>query len=525
MLAHTQVLASDEFEGRAPGSVGEEKTVAYLTQEFKKLGLQPGNPDGTFVQAVPLVGITSRPTLTIAVGGQTRTLKHIDEFVGPTSRITPHIEVKDSELVFVGYGIVAPEFGWDDYKDVDVRGKTIVMLINDPPVRDATTGELDPQVFGGKAMTYYGRWTYKYEIAAAKGAAGCLIVHETEPAAYPWAVVTGSRSRENFELRTPDGNAGNAAMEGWLTHDAAKSLFAAASQDYEALKKSAASREFRPVPLSARASFTINSTLRDVDSRNVIAKLEGADPKLRNEYVVYSAHWDHLGRDTSLAGDQIFNGALDNASGVAVLLELARAFAGLPADQRAQRSILFLSVTAEEKGLLGSRYYAGHPLYPLTQTVADINMDGANTYGRTSDVAVVGLGASTIDDVGLVVAQAQGRQVRPEEHPEHGSYYRSDHFEFAKVGVPAFYPNAGRSYIGQPADFGEKLTQEYISKHYHKVSDEVRPDWTFEGAVQDAEFMFQVGLRIANDPMRPQWKPGSEFKARRETMLKAAGLD
>ncbi|ACB75718.1 M28 family metallopeptidase [Opitutus terrae] len=525
MLAHTKVLASDEFEGRAPGSAGEEKTVAYLTQEFKKLGLQPGNPDGTFVQAVPLVGITSRPTLSIEVGGETRTLKHVEEFVGPTSRITSHIEVKNSELIFVGYGIVAPEFGWDDYKDVDVRGKTIVMLINDPPVRDAATGTLDPQVFGGKAMTYYGRWTYKYEIAAAKGAAGCLIVHETEPAAYPWAVVTGSRSRENFELRTPDGNAGHAAMEGWLTYDAAKSIFAAAGQNYERLKKAAATREFRPVPLDARASLTIDSTLRDVNSRNVVAKLEGADPTLRHEYVVYSAHWDHLGRDASLAGDQIFNGALDNASGVAVLIELARAFAELPADQRAKRSILFLSVTAEEKGLLGSRYYAEHPLYPLTHTVANINMDGANTYGRTSDIAVVGLGASTLDDLGLAVAQAQGRQLTPEEHPEHGSYYRSDHFEFAKVGVPAFYPKAGRTYLDQPADFGEKLTQEYINKHYHKVSDEVQSDWTFEGAVQDAEFMFRVGLRVANDSGRPQWKSGSEFKARREAMLQSAGIN
>jgi Zn-dependent M28 family amino/carboxypeptidase len=520
ILARTKILASDEFEGRGPGSPGEEKTVNYLVNEFKKLGLAPGNPDGSYIQKVALVGITSKPTLSFAVGKETIAMEHINDFVGPTSRVQTHVEGKDSDVVFVGYGIVAPEFGWDDYKGVDVRGKTVVMLINDPPVVDPATGQLDPKVFGGAAMTYYGRWTYKYEIAAEKGAAACLIVHETGPAAYPFGVVVTSRTRENFEIRTPDGNAGHVAMEGWLTLDAAKKLFTASGRDFDALKKFAATRDFRPADLGAKASFTIDSTLRNVDSRNVAALLPGSDPKLRSEYLVYTAHWDHLGRDERLKGDQIYNGAADNAGGTAVLLELAQAYHALPIAQQPRRSILFLSVTAEEKGLLGSRYYAQNPLYPLTQTVANINMDGANQFGPTSDMETVGFGASTLDDLAIAAAKAQGRDMKPEAHPERGSYYRSDHFEFAKVGVPAYYGKSGKLFIGQPADYGEKLINDYIAHDYHQVSDEVKPDWTFEGAAQDTEFLMQIGLHVANDPKWPEWKPGNEFKARRDAMLK-----
>ena len=520
ILARTKILASDEFEGRAPGSAGEEKTVAYLVSEFKKLGLQPGNPDGTYIQNVPLVGITSSPTLSFTLDGRTLPMENINEFVGPSSRLVPHVEAKDTEVVFVGYGVVAPEYNWDDYKGVDVRGKTVIMLINDPPVIDPATGELDPKVFGGKAMTYYGLWMYKYEIAAEKGAAACLIVHETGPAAYPFAVIVGSMSRENFEISTPDRNAGHVGMQGWLTLDAARKLFSAAGKNYDALKAAAARRDFAPVTLGAKASFTIENTLRNVASKNVIALLPGADPKLRNEYVIYTAHWDHLGRDTRLQGDQIYNGAADNAAGVAVLLELAQAYRALPAGQQPRRSILFLSITAEEKGLLGSRYYAHEPLYPLTSTLANINMDGANQFGRTSDMRTIGFGASTLDDLGTTVAAEQGRTMLPDDHPERGSYYRSDHFEFAKVGVPSYYPKSGKLFIGQPADFGEKLINEYIANDYHKVTDEVKPNWTFEGAAQDTEFLLQVGLRVANGDTWPEWKPGNEFKARRDAMLK-----
>ena len=519
ILAHTKVLSSDEFEGRAPGSAGEEKTVAYLVGEFKKLGLQPGNPDGTYIQNVPLVGISSAPTLSFTHDGQTIALENINEFVGPSSRIAPSITTKDSEVVFVGYGVVAPEYGWDDYKGVDVRGKTVVMLVNDPPVTKAD-GSLDDAMFKGKAMTYYGRWTYKYEIAAEKGAAACLIVHETGPAAYPFAVIIGSRSRENFEIAALDGNMGHVGMEGWLTVDAARKVFAAVGKDYDALKATAARKDFHPVSLGAKASFAITNVLRNVASKNVVALLPGSDPKLKDEYLIYTAHWDHLGRDDRLPGDKIYNGAADNAAGVAVMLELAKTFAALPADQRPKRSILFLSVTAEEKGLLGSRYYATNPLYPLTQTVANINMDGANQFGPTSDMATIGFGASTIDDVGIAVAREQGRTMAAEAHPERGGYYRSDHFEFAKVGVPSYYPKNGQNYIGMPADFAEKAAADYIANRYHKVSDEVQPDWTFEGAAQDTAFLFEVGLRLANDSVWPEWKPGNEFKAKRDAMLK-----
>ncbi len=522
ILARTKILASDEFEGRGPGTPGEEKTVNYLVAEFKKLGLAPGNPDGTYIQRTPLVGITSKPSLSFTIGKTALPVENINDFVAFSSRVQPHIEGKDSEVVFVGYGIVAPEFGWDDYKGVDVRGKTVVMLINDPPIIDPATGKLDPKVFGGMAMTYYGRWTYKYEIAAQKGAAACLIVHETGPAAYPFSVVISSWTRENCEIRSPDGNAGNVALAGWLTLDTAKRLFAAGGRDFDALKKFAATRDFRPADLGAKATFAIDNTLRNIDSKNVVALLPGSDPKLRNEYLIYTAHWDHLGRDERLKGDQIYNGAADNAAGTAVLLELAQAYHALPPAQQPRRSVVFLSVTAEEKGLLGSRFYALNPLYPIAQTVANINMDGANQFGPTSDMETIGFGASTLDDVGLAVAKAQGREMKPEAHPERGSYYRSDHFEFAKVGVPSYYAKSGKLFIGQPADYGEKLVNDYIAHDYHQVSDEVKPGWTFEGAAQDTEFLMQVGLKVANDAKWPEWKPGNEFKARRDAMLGAA---
>ncbi len=520
ILERTKVLASDEFEGRAPGTPGEDKTIAYLVGEFQKLGLQPGNPEGGFLQNAPLVGITSAPTLSFVRDGVTMAMENINDFVGVTARIAPRVEAKDSDVVFVGYGVVAPEFGWDDYKGIDVRGKTVVMLINDPPVTDPATGELDPKVFGGRAMTYYGRWTYKYEIAAEKGAAACLIVHETGPAAYPFAVVTGSWARENFEISALDKNAGKVAMQGWLTHDAGRRLFASCGLDYEIAKKAAARRDFRPITLGTKASFVVENQLRNVASRNVVALLPGSDPKLKDEFVIYSAHWDHLGRDPKLPGDQIYNGAADNAAGCAVLLEIAEVMAKLPADQRPKRSILFLSVTAEEKGLLGSRYYAENPLYPLNQTVANINIDGANQFGPTSDMTTIGFGASTIDDVGIAVAKAMGRTMGPEAHPEFGSYYRSDHFEFAKVGVPSYYPKNGRSYIGQPADFAERNVKDYIANRYHKPGDEVQPEWTFEGAAQDTAFLVEVGLRIANGGTWPQWRDGNEFKPKRDAMMK-----
>ena len=520
VLAHTKILASDEFEGRSPGTAGEDSTVNYLTRQFKKAGLQPGNPDGSYVQQVPMFGFTAQPTASFTAAGKRINLEFPKDYVAVSRRFVPEVKVENSDMVFVGYGIVAPEYGWDDYKGVDVKGKTIVMLINDPPVpAPGNTGQLDSTVFGGKAMTYYGRWTYKYEIAAEKGAAAAIIIHETGPAGYPYEVVSGSWSRENFDISNPNKNMDKAAVEAWITSEKAKQLFAATGKSMDQLKAAAAKKDFKPVALNAQANFTIKNKLRQIESRNVIAKLEGSDPQLKNEYVIYTAHWDHLGKDDKLQGDQIYNGALDNATGTAGLLELAEAFAKLPV--KPKRSILFLAVTAEEQGLLGSKYYATHPLYPLSKTLANINMDVLNAYSPTEDVVVIGAGNSTLEDIMAEEARAQGRRVVPETSPEKGSYYRSDHFEFAKQGVPALYAKSGVVARNKPAGFIDSLQAKYTANDYHKVSDEVRDDWNLEGGVEDLQLFFRIGYRVANAEKYPEWKEGSEFKARRDTMLSA----
>lgn len=523
MLEHVKVLSSDEFEGRAPGTAGEELAVSYMRQEFSKLGLLPGNPNGTYIQEVPLVGIVSTVAASFAVGGATLTPAILNEYIAVSRHVVPSVEVKDSEIVFVGYGTVAPEYGWDDFKAADVRGKTVVMLINDPPVPDPNDPtKLDEKMFKGKAMTYYGRWSYKYEEASAKGAAACLIVHETGPAGYPWAVVAGSWGRENFTLQTPDGNAGRVAVEGWLTLAYARSLFAAAGFDFDALKAAAVSRDFHPVDMKAKATFSISNKVRPLASRNVIARLEGSDPSRRDEYIVYSAHWDHLGRNARLKGHQIFNGAADNALGSAGLLEIAGMFADLPAAERPRRSILFLSVTAEEQGLLGSEFYAQHPLYPLTRTLADINIDGMQRAGPSRDLEVIGFGNSTLEDVAEGVLRQEERVMVPDTDTPKGYFYRSDHFEFAKVGVPSFYASAGLDIIGKPADYGRMRRDEYVSTDYHKVTDVVKPWWDLRGAARDARVLFRIGLNVARADAWPQWKPGCEFKSRRDAMLAGA---
>jgi Zn-dependent M28 family amino/carboxypeptidase len=522
ILKHIEVLASDDFEGRLPGSPGEEKTVAYLTDQFRRMGLEPGNPDGTYIQGVPLLGYRTESKGSLHVGEKTIDLANADDWVAVTRRQVPEVTIDGSELVFVGYGVVAPEYNWDDYKGQDVRGKTLVMLVGDPPVPDpADPTRLDPKVFGGPAMTYYGRWTYKYEIAAEKGAAAVLVIHEAGPAGYPYEVVKGSWGRENFDIPAADRNAGRAAVEAWIPIETARELFEAAGQDFAALKAGAAGRDFRPVPLKARLDATIRRTQREVKSRNVVAKCVGSDPKLRDEYIIYTAHWDHLGRDDTLSGDPIYNGAADNASGTATLLELARAFAG--SSPHPKRSILFLAVTAEEQGLLGAKSYAEHPLYPLEKTLANINMDVINLWGRTSDLTSVGLGQSTLDDLLAEVAGERGRSVGADPEPEKGLYYRSDHFEFAKVGVPALNAKGGMAYVGKPADYGKTRRDEYTRNDYHKPSDQVKPDWDLSGAAEDAGVLYEVGRRIADGDRFPEWKPGSEFRARREAMLQAAG--
>jgi Zn-dependent M28 family amino/carboxypeptidase len=520
VLAHTKVLASDEFQGRAPGTKGEELTVAYLIDQFRKIGLKPGNRDGTYIQKVPLVGITPTPApLVFEKGSQKQTLAWKDDVVAWTKHVADSATLENSELVFVGYGVVAPEYSWDDYKGLDVRGKTLVMLVNDPPVPNPdNAAELDQKTFGGRAMTYHGRWTYKYEIAMEKGAAGALIIHETEPAGYPFSVVQ-SKVGEQFDLVTPDKNLKRPAIEGWISLDRATDLLRLAGQDFETLKSQAASRDFKPVPLGVRASMTIKNTLRTIESRNVVARLDGRDPQLKNEFVIYSAHWDHLGVGPAVGGDTIYNGAKDNAVGVAGMLEVARAFAKLATPPR--RSILFLAVTAEEQGLLGSQYYSVTPIHPLARTAANINIDGMNVAGRTRDITLVGLGASDLDDYARDAAGEQGRIIRGDPEPEKGFYYRSDHFNFAKMGVPALDPDEGVDYLGKPKEFGEQVRGEWNERDYHQPSDIVRPSWDLTGAREDLKVFFAVGYRIAEADTMPEWKPGNEFRAKREEMLKA----
>jgi Zn-dependent M28 family amino/carboxypeptidase len=524
VLEHTKRLSSDEFEGRAPGSKGEDFTVAYISDEFRKAGLKPGNADGTFIQKVPLVGITPDPNVTLIFkkGGKEQQLKFRDDFVAWTKHIAETEELNDSELVFVGYGVQAPEFSWDDYKGADLKGKTLVMLVGDPPVPDpADPSRLDPKIFGGRAMTYYGRWTYKYEIGAKVGAAGVLIVHETEPAGYPFSVVQ-NKVAEQFDLVAQDNNMSRASVEGWIGFEQARRLFALAGKDFDTLKKQAISREFKPVPFGATAAITLHNKLRRIESRNVVGKIEGSDAKLKEEMVIYTSHWDHLGIGREVNGDKIYHGAQDNATGIGGLIEIARAYGKLAAPQ--QRSILFLAVTAEEQGLLGSQYYAVSPLYPLARTLAVVNMDALNVHGRTRDITVVGLGNSELDDYAQQVAAEQGRVIKPDPNPEKGSYYRSDHFPFAKQGVPALNCGGGIDYVGKPAEYGQKTREDYTARIYHQPSDIVTPDWDMSGAVQDLQFYGLIGYRVAQAAKYPEWKPGTEFKAAREAQLKGAGL-
>ena len=520
VLEHIRVLSSDEFEGRAPGSKGEALTVKYLEDQFKGIGLGPGNTDGTYIQQLPLVGITatnSRP-LVVSAGGRQTTFRWRDEVVAWTKRVTDGASIENSELVFAGYGVTAPEFDWDDFKDIDVKGKTIVVLVNDPQVPDrADPTQLDATLFNGRAMTYYGRWTYKVEEGARRGAAGILIVHETGPAGYPFTVVQGNLD-ERFELVTPGKNMDRASIEGWLSLDAARKLVALAGHDFAALKKQALTREFRPVPLNLRASFAIRNSMRTIQSKNVLARLEGSDAQLRDEHVVYTAHWDHLGEGEAVNGDKIYNGALDNASGVAALLEIARAFTAV--EPRPKRSVLFLMVGAEEQGLLGSQHYAEQPVYPLAKTLANINIDGVNQWGRTTDLTVIGMGASDLDDYLRDAAAGEGRTLRPDPESEKGFYYRSDHFNFAKQGVPALYTDTGIEFVGKPPEYSQQKRDEYTNNDYHAPSDEIKPDWDLTGAIDDAQLLFLVGYRVANAGKFPEWKPGNEFKATRDAMLK-----
>jgi Zn-dependent M28 family amino/carboxypeptidase len=511
LLRRIEALAHDSMMGRAPGTAGEERTVRYLESEFRAIGLAPGNPDGTYIQNVPLVGITPQVTASLVVNGRTVPLEGPRDYIASSRRVVPEVSVRNSDLVFVGYGIVAPEYDWDDYKDVDVTGKTIVMLVNDPGYTSQ-----DDALFRGRTMTYYGRWTYKYEIAAEKGAAAAIIIHETGPAGYPFEVLTAGFQRESFDIQSPDNNMSRVAVEAWMPEPAIRQHLGQMGHDFDQLRQAALQRDFRPVELGAQASFDLRQTWREVQSRNVLGRIEGA--RRPDEFVIYTAHWDHLGTGPAVNGDSIYNGAVDNASGTAAVLEVAEAFMqlALPPD----RSILFLLVTAEEQGLLGAKYYAENPLYPLEKTVAAINIDAPqNQWGRSEDVVVVGYGNSTLDDVLKAAVETQGRTVDADPEPEKGFYFRSDHFEFAKQGVPALYTKSGVRIIGQPEGYGQAKRAEYTANDYHKPSDEVKADWDLTGATEDAQLMFQVGYRVAQSVAFPEWSPGNEFRARRELML------
>jgi Zn-dependent M28 family amino/carboxypeptidase len=490
--AHIQKLASDEMEGRAPGSKGEELATTYIADYFKSIGLK------TSFQPAPLVGVTSTVSpMKLAGRGGGRVLKYADEFVAWSKQQKPSISA-NAELVFAGYGVVAPEYQWNDFKGADVKGKIIVVLINDPQLEDQAK-------FGGKAMTYYGRWTYKFEEAARQGAAGALIVHETEFAGYPWEVVRGSWSGEQFDMVHADKGASTVPVQGWITRDVAMELFKTAGQDFDDLKKKALQPDFKAVPLGIRASVDVRNKMRTVESKNVVGVLEGQTP----EYVIFTAHWDHLGIGEPQNGDKIYNGAEDNASGVAMIMDIARAFTKV--QPKPKRSVVFLAVTAEEQGLLGSLYYSENPLFPLNKTVANINIDGINLYGRDNNqMHVIGYGYTTLEDTLKEVLAKQGRSVVPEGEPEKGFYFRSDQFSLAKKGVPALYAESTTV----------EDSKEYTEHRYHKPSDEYNPNWDMKAAVRDGDALFEVAQRVANSDQWPEWKPGAEFRAIREQSLK-----
>jgi Zn-dependent M28 family amino/carboxypeptidase len=516
---HVRVLASDEFGGRAPSSPGEELTVNYIAEQFAAAGLQPGN-DGGWFQNVPLVDITADPSAApFVVDGSGSPLRfdYSDDFVTWTTRVVEASSVHESELVFVGYGIVAPEVGWNDYEGLDARGKTVVILVNDPGY--ATQ---DPERFSGNAMTYYGRWTYKYAEAARQGAAAALIVHQTAPAAYGWETVRNSWTGPQFNLQSPDGNADNLAIEGWISEETTRALFGRAGLDFDELATRAQSGSLDPVAMGLTLSTSVSNTLRFSESRNVIGILPGSEAP--DEYFVYMAHWDHFGTDEALVAageDGIYNGAYDNASGTAAMLELAEAYASR--SQPPRRSIVFLAVTAEEQGLLGSAHYAADPVFPLSKTVAGLNMDGLGNFGPTNDLVVAGYGMSELDPIAEQAAASQDRRIVPDPEPEKGYYFRSDHFELAKMGVPMIYPEHGIDHVERGEEYGREMNARYNAERYHMVTDEFDDTWDLTGAVADVHLYYQIGAAVIDSDLWPNWNEGTEFRAIRDASVASRG--
>ena len=511
LRAHIKFLSDDRLEGRGTGAKGGETAALYIAGQFEAIGLKGAGTKGSFWQPVSLVGVKADPKTELRVNGpeKAEAFKFADDFVAFTGAQTEQVAL-NTELVFVGYGIDAPEQKWNDYKGAaeDYRGKILVMLVNDPP---ATKEE--PDLFGGRRLTYYGRWTYKFEEAARRGAAGVLLLHTNESAGYPWSVVRTSNGSWRFDIaRTSSDKTPFLKIRSWMTDDAAHRMFSLAGLNVDDLRKQAASRDFKPVKLNLTASIDLNSEVQRVEAPNVVAIFPGRDPKLRDEYVVFSAHWDHLGIGApDKSGDTIYNGALDNATGVASVLEIARVLSQLPAGEKPRRSILFLIPTAEEQGLIGAEWYTRHPLVPINKTAADINLDSMNILGPTHDFVPLGAERSSLKAVVDAVARERGLRISPDPRPEQGSFYRSDHFPFAKVGVPSISLKEGSDYIGHPKDWGEKKFREYNGAHYHQPSDEYRDDWNFQGMIQEADFAMAIGRRVADLPTLPKFNPTDEF--------------
>jgi Zn-dependent M28 family amino/carboxypeptidase len=506
-------LSGDEFEGRGTASKGGELAMQFLEQQLKAIGFQPGAADGSYRQTFDVVGIdgTLPKTWVFSAGKKQRALKYWDEFIGTSGAQAPVTDIKNAELVFVGFGIQAPEYQWDDFKGADLKGKILVMLNNDP--------DWDPALFAGNTRLYYGRWTYKYESAARQGAAGVIIVHTQPSAGYPFQVVQTSWSGEQFEL--PSEGEPRVQFQGWATEKATRDVLALSGQDLDKLVASAKTREFKPVPLGITTSLKFTSKINRVKTANILGVLPGSDPTLAKEVVIYSAHHDHLGvGKPDATGDTIYNGAVDNASGVAELLAIARAYKALPRPPK--RTTMMLFVAAEEQGLLGSKYFALHPTFPAGRIAANVNFDSANTLGKTSDVTFIGKGKSSLDGIVDALAATQGRTVLPDQSPDRGFYYRSDQFSFAKVGVPAVYLEPGKQFVGKPDDWGKKQAEEFEDNRYHQPSDEISDSWNYEGMIDDARLGFWIGVNIANSETLPSWKSGDEFEAARKAAIAAS---
>lgn len=509
LLGHTRYLASDALEGRGPATPGDALGQQYVATQLETLGIRGGAADGGWYQPFELIGVTGNPTELTFTGpakGQKYVATYWEEMIAISGTQTESTKVENAEVVFVGFGIQAPEYQWDDFKGLDVKGKVLLVMNSDP--------EDDPSLFAGKARLWYGRWDYKYDKAMRLGAAGCLIIHTTASAAYPWQVVQTSWSGEQFDPPPPPGSPG-LPVKGWLTEDAAKKLAALAGKDLDALRKSALTRDFKPVPFGVSLATSFKNVVQKKQTANVLGVLEGSDPKLKHELVVITAHHDHLGKKAGGKPDEdaIFNGAVDNASGVAAMLTLARALTALP--KAPKRSVLFAAVAAEEQGLLGSQWLVEHPPVPHGRMALDLNIDGLNIWGKTRDVSVIGLGKSSLDATITKLAKAQGRKVKPDERSDRGFFYRSDQFNFARAGVPSAYFTSGNDYVGRTPDWGQKQRDAWEEEHYHQPSDEVRPEWNLDGAVEDLQLYFRLAVEVANAPSMPTWNKGDEFEGAR----------